>query len=131
VNQHTPARLVELSVPDGPGEARVARVVAELDSPVECCSDLAWDEAGRRFRVVAASFREPGSGRFRRGRLWEVSAEGTVLGARELPGEAQEGFCLDDAGAAYIACDTGGVLKVEPAPEGAEGVGGRAGGEDR
>lgn len=114
VNQKEPARLVELAMPEKDGErARVKRIVAELDATVRKCSDLTWDAASRHFLIPSASSKS-GKGP---GKLFELSEKGEVV--RELPlrGERQEGFCLDGEGAAYVACDSGGILKIEGANE--------------
>ncbi|HVY62239.1 MAG TPA: SdiA-regulated domain-containing protein, partial [Planctomycetota bacterium] len=129
VNQKSPARLVELELSADGAKARVKRIVAELDGTVKRCSDLAWDAASGHFLIASAHKQKErprraaagpkpegapatgGSG----GRLFELDADGKVLREVPLPGEKPEGFCLDAAGAAYIACDAGGILKVERA----------------
>ncbi len=107
VNQLGPPRLVELSLPADGARAFVKRIVADLER-IECASDLAWDEGSRHFLVTSSSF-----GR-RPGKLWELTDAGAIVRERRLPGQSQEGFCLDAEGNAYVACDTGGILRCEP-----------------
>lgn len=108
VNQLEPARLVELDVPRRGTLAKVKRIIAELSDPVACASDLAWDAVSEHLLVTSSSHER------RPGRLWELTLDGEVAKRRNLPGERQEGFCVDGDGNAYVAQDSGGILRVEP-----------------
>jgi uncharacterized protein YjiK len=110
VNQKSPARLVELALSADGTKASVKRIVADLDDTVKRCSDLAWDPVTRHFLIPSASRKS------RPGKLFELDAAGNVLRDLLLPGEKQEGFCLDAAGNAYVACDSGGILRIDAPP---------------
>jgi hypothetical protein len=50
----------------------------------------------------------------RTGAVHEVTRRGQVVRTLPLPGRAQEGLALDGRGVAFIAQDSGGVLRIEP-----------------
>jgi uncharacterized protein YjiK len=108
VNQLEPARLVEITFPPDTVTAQVSRIIAELDDPIQCASDLAWEPRLGCFLVTSASYKS------RPGLIWEVTLDGKIGKSRRLPGREQEGFCLDADGNAYVAQDCGGILKCEP-----------------
>ncbi|MBI5365532.1 MAG: SdiA-regulated domain-containing protein [Planctomycetes bacterium] len=113
VNQIAPARLVELDLPATGERVTVKRIVAELAASVPCASDLGWDAASGHFLIISSSQKE------RSGKLYELDADGKVLRDYPMPGERQEGYCRDAAGNAYVACDSGGILRCAPPDEGA------------
>ncbi len=79
---------------------------AKLEEP----SGVVYHPERRSIFAVRASNHEG-----RPGKLFELDADGEVLRELLLPGERQEGFCLDALGRAYVACDSGGILRVDPA----------------
>jgi uncharacterized protein YjiK len=114
VNQDKPARLVQLDLRPAAaatGAVRVERIVADLEGIVRArASDLAHDPASGHFLVVES---DTGAGK---GELYELTREGICLRRLRLPGERQEGFALDDRGSAFVAQDSGGVLRIDPPP---------------
>ncbi len=107
VNQFFPARLVELDVPAEGDRATVKRIVADLTLPVVCASDISYDAASGHLLVISSSFEG------RKGKVFELDLAGKVLRELEVPGQAQEGLCVDADGNAYIAQDSGGILRCE------------------
>lgn len=112
LNQDRPTRLLKLDVPldkkDG-GKAQVVRSI-ELDDVVhQKGSDLAWDSKSGHFLVT-----ESGGDSKKGGHIHEVTPKGAHVRSVTIPGRYQEGFALDDKGSAFIAQDSGGILRVDP-----------------
>jgi len=111
LNQDHPPRIVRLDVPLGSpdgGKARIVEVIDIAGSVREWASDLAHDPRTGHFLVT-----EAGDGTVP-GALHELGRDGKRIRSVRLPGRCQEGFALDPRGSAYVAQDTGGVLRVDP-----------------
>lgn len=107
VNQFFPAHVVELDVPAEGDRATVKRIVADLSLKVICASDITYDAASGHLLVISSSFEG------RKGKVFELDMDGKVLRELEVPGQAQEGLCVDADGNAYVAQDSGGILRCE------------------
>lgn len=107
VNQYVPAHVLELDVPAEGDRATVKRIVSDLTLKVICASDIAYDAASGHLLVISSSFEA------RKGKVFELDMSGKVLREMEVPGRAQEGLCMDADGHAYIAQDSGGILRCE------------------
>lgn len=108
INQEPP-RLVKLAVPlQGGGKARVVEFV-ELSAVIaHQASDVTYDADSGHFLVLESS------GGWGEGAVHELTREGKLVRRIPVPGVRAEGLALDGTGAAFIADDAGGVLRVDP-----------------
>jgi len=112
LNQEKPTSLLKLDVPLGKkdgGKAEVVGAVKLGDVVHEQGSDLAWDAKSGHFLVT-----ESGGDSKKGGHIHEVTPKGAHVRSVTIPGRYQEGFALDDKGSAFIAQDSGGILRVDP-----------------
>jgi uncharacterized protein YjiK len=112
LNQDHPPRIVRLDLPlgsrDAGKKAKIVEIVDIAKGVLEWGSDLAYDARSGHFLVT-----EAGDGTVE-GALHEIDRAGKRVRSVRLPGEFQEGFALDDRGSAFVAYDTGGVVRVDP-----------------
>jgi len=105
LKKRPPSALVELLVPlrtqEQPhGTARILRVFELGVVDLAACH---FDAARKCLWVVSDDEKM----------LLQVGLDGKILRRARLPGKNQEGFTLDAAGFAYIAQDSGGILRFK------------------
>lgn len=109
VNQD-PARLVRLEVSrEGAKlETKISKVVDLSRVVKRQASDLMFDSRSGHFLVL-----ESGSGE-RPNLLHEITMQGGLLRTVRVPGDRPEGLALAPGGQAFLAQDSGGVLRIDP-----------------
>jgi uncharacterized protein YjiK len=109
INQQPP-RLVKLAVPldKKHGKAKAVDVI-DLSRAIERqASDVTYDRISGHFLITESS---SGKGA---GTVYELTRTGERVRKMSIPGDRAEGLALDGTGRAFIADDSGGVLRVDP-----------------
>ncbi len=95
---------VEVPLADKTGTAPSCKLLRQFSVGVTDLSDLHYDKARNRLYIISDS----------NDMIFETEPSGRVIAQySELPCADQEGIAFDDQGNAYIAQDSGGVVKIQ------------------
>jgi uncharacterized protein YjiK len=114
LNQDKPPTIVKLDLTPDPddkddGKARISEVIRLEDTIIGKAGELSYDAQSGHFLVIDSDGIDG-----KRPALVEVSRGGDALASYPLPGKHPEGFVLDPQGRAFIAQDSGKLLRVDP-----------------
>jgi len=98
--------LFEVEVPlvsGGKGDEPACKIVRMIDLGTVDLAAVCYDGSRDRLYVLSDSTDT----------LFEVKRDGTIVRLWAFPGDNQEGFALDDQQHAYVAQDSGGIMKYK------------------
>jgi uncharacterized protein YjiK len=94
---------VEAPLRSGTGSESKARILGYFSLGVIDLSAIHYDEESDHLYVVSDATNS----------IFEVTRDGVIVRSYAFPGDNQEGIAVDDQGYAYIAQDSGGIVKVK------------------
>jgi len=95
---------IELPLKSKPKGDAGAKILTYRRMEATDLSGLFYDAKRKRLYVISDGMN----------RVMQIDLKGTVLKSDAIPGQNQEGFTLDDDGFAYVAQDSGGILRYKP-----------------